>query len=77
MEHLSERQRLAEKLILGLRLSDGIPTAWLEARLEGDDRLRRFVDEWRGRTLLVDAGDRVRLSEAGFLLSDALFVELL
>ena len=76
-EHLSERQRLAERLILGLRLSDGIPTAWLEARLEGDRRLRRFVDEWRARTLLVDLGDRVRLTEAGFLLSDALFVELL
>jgi len=76
-EHLSERQRLAERLILGLRLSDGIPTAWLEARLEDDRRLRRFVDEWRARTLLVDTGDHVRLSEAGFLLSDALFVELL
>jgi oxygen-independent coproporphyrinogen III oxidase len=76
-EHLSERQRLAERLILGLRLSDGIPTAWLEARLEDDRRLRRFVDEWRARTLLVDLGDRVRLTEAGFLLSDALFVELL
>ena len=76
-EHLSERQRLAERLILGLRLSDGIPAAWLEARLEDDGRLRRFIDEWRARTLLVDAGDRVRLSEGGFLVSDALFVELL
>jgi hypothetical protein len=27
--------------------------------------------------LLTDAGARVRLTEAGFLLSDALFVELL
>ena len=76
-EHLSERQRLAERLILGLRLSDGVPAAWLEARLEDDRRLRGFVDEWRARTLLVDAGARVRLSEAGFLVSDALFVELL
>jgi oxygen-independent coproporphyrinogen-3 oxidase len=76
-EHLSERQRLAERLILGLRVSDGIPAAWLQARLEGDERLGRFVGEWRARTLLIDAGDRVRLTETGFLLSDALFVELL
>ena len=76
-EHLSERQRLAERLILGLRISDGIPAALLETRLEGDSRLRRLVDEWRARTLLIDTGDRVRLTEAGFLLSDALFVELL
>jgi len=26
---------------------------------------------------LIDTGDRVRLTETGFLLSDALFVELL
>jgi putative oxygen-independent coproporphyrinogen III oxidase len=76
-EHLSERQRLAEQLILGLRTADGIAAALLESRLDDDSRLRRLVDEWRGRSLLVDADDRVRLTEAGFLLSDALFVELL
>ena len=76
-EHLTERQRLAERLLLGLRTVDGIPAALLESRLDGDARLRRLVDEWRARTLLVDAGGHVRLTEAGFLLSDALFVELL
>jgi oxygen-independent coproporphyrinogen-3 oxidase len=76
-EHLTERQRLAERLLLGLRTVDGIRAALLESRLDGDSRLRRLVDEWRARTLLVDAGDHVRLTEAGFLLSDALFVELL
>jgi oxygen-independent coproporphyrinogen III oxidase len=76
-EHLSDRQRLAERLILGLRTADGVPAALLEARLGRDGRLRDLVDQWRARTLLADAGDRVRLTEAGFLLSDALFVELL
>ena len=76
-EHLSERQRLAERLILGLRTADGVPTALLESRLGGDARLRELVDAWRARAVLVDADDRVRLTEAGFLLSDALFVELL
>ncbi len=76
-EHLSARQRLAERLILGLRTADGIPAEWLEMRLEGDGRLRGLADAWRARMLLTDADDRVRLTEAGFLLSDALFVELL
>jgi oxygen-independent coproporphyrinogen III oxidase len=76
-EHLSERQRLAERLILGLRTADGVPAVLLETRLEGDGRLRDLVDQWRARALLADAADRVRLTEAGFLLSDALFVELL
>jgi len=98
-EELTPRQRLAERLILGLRTADGVPAAWLDARLlcsggrePGSNRgwpargagwlrdaapLRRTVDAWRGERLLTDAGDRVRLTEAGFLLSDALFVELL
>jgi putative oxygen-independent coproporphyrinogen III oxidase len=76
-EHLSEQQRLAERLILGLRTADGVPATLLDSRLAGDSRLRRLVDEWRARALLVDRDGCVRLTEAGFLLSDALFVELL
>jgi len=76
-EQLTPRQRLAERLILGLRTADGVPTAWLEPRLDGERDLRRRIETWRARALLVDTGDRIRLTEAGFLLSDALFVELL
>ena len=76
-EQLSPRQRLAERLILGLRTADGVPAAWLEPRLDGARDLRRRIETWRAQALLVDNGDRVRLTEAGFLLSDALFVELL
>jgi oxygen-independent coproporphyrinogen-3 oxidase len=76
-EHLSPRQRLAEQLILGLRTADGVPATWLEARIDGDPALRRRIETWRDQALLVDRRDRVRLTEAGFLLSDALFVELL
>ena len=76
-EILTPRQRRAERLILGLRTADGVPRAWLEARLAGDAPLAGRVAAWRARGLLGDAADRVRLSEEGFLLSDALFVELL
>ena len=77
VEHLSPRQRLAERLILGLRTADGIPATWLETRIGGDRHLRRRIETWRTQALLVDTGDRIRLTEARFLLSDALFVELL
>ena len=76
-EELSPRQRLAERLLLGLRTADGVPTTWLETRLDGDRGLRQRIEGWRAKALLVDVDDRVRLTEAGFLLSDALFVELL
>jgi oxygen-independent coproporphyrinogen III oxidase len=77
LEELSTRQRLAERLILGLRTADGVPATWLEARLDGAPALRRRIDAWRAEELLVDVGERTRLTEAGFLLSDALFVDLL
>jgi oxygen-independent coproporphyrinogen-3 oxidase len=77
-ETLTPRQRLAERLILGLRLGDGVPAEWLEERVAaGPARLRAVLDAWRERALLVDRDGRVRLTEAGFLLSDALFIELL
>jgi len=77
-ETLTPRQRLAERLILGLRLGDGVPGDWIEERVAvGPGRLRAVLDTWRERGLLIDRDERVRLTEAGFLLSDALFIELL
>ncbi len=77
-ETLTARQRLAERLILGLRTRDGIPGAWVEERIAlGAGRLRGLLDAWKEGGLLVEDGGRVRLTEGGFLLSDALFIELL
>jgi oxygen-independent coproporphyrinogen-3 oxidase len=76
-ERLTPRQRLAERLILGLRTSDGIPAAWLSERAAGDPALQSRLQTWRDEGLLAAAGPRVRLTESGFLLSDALFVHLL
>ena len=76
-ERLTPRQELGERLILGLRTSDGIPAGWLHERLAGDDALGARVAGWREGGLLAEADGRLALTEAGFLLSDALFVELL
>jgi putative oxygen-independent coproporphyrinogen III oxidase len=77
-ETLTPRQRLAERLMLGLRLGDGVPAGWLEERVSlGPARLSATLDAWRERGLLGERDGRVRLTEAGFLLSDALFIELL
>ena len=77
-ETLTPRQRLGERLILGLRMCDGVPLAWIEERLAaGPPRLRVTLDAWRERGLLHEGAGRARLTEAGFLLSDALFIDLL
>lgn len=77
-ETLTPRQRLAERLILGLRLGDGVPAAWLDERAAlGPARLQATLAAWRERGLVVEREGRVCLTEAGFLLSDALFIDLL
>jgi oxygen-independent coproporphyrinogen-3 oxidase len=69
---------VAERLILGLRLREGIPAAWLAERVSLEPgRLPALLGAWRERGLLVEDAGRARLSEEGFLLSDALFVDLL
>ena len=77
-EQVTDRQRLGERLILGLRLSDGVPLTWLEERVALDPhRLPRLLETWQAEGLLRVDDSRTRLTEAGFLLSDAIFVELL
>ena len=77
-EVLTERQALAERLILGLRTSDGVPAERLDERCALErGRLPLVLDAWRERGLLTQRDGRVRLTQAGFLLSDALFTELL
>jgi coproporphyrinogen III oxidase-like Fe-S oxidoreductase len=69
---------MAERLILGLRLRDGVPREWIEERVAAEPgRLRAVLDAWGERGLLVEGEGRLSLTEAGFLLSDALFMELL
>ena len=76
-ERLTPAQRAAERLILGLRTVDGVPTATLAERATGDPGLARTLHDWREMGRLTDAAGRTRLTEAGYLVSDGLFVDLL
>jgi oxygen-independent coproporphyrinogen-3 oxidase len=77
-ETLTPRQRMAERLMLGLRMREGVPARWMEERVAVDgSRLPGVLAAWTERGLLVTEGGRARLTEPGFLLSDALFMELL
>jgi hypothetical protein len=54
-----------------------VPRAVLDSRAAGVPALRRRIDAWFADSLMTTDGERVRLTERGFLVSDALFVELL
>jgi oxygen-independent coproporphyrinogen-3 oxidase len=75
-ERLTPRQRLAERLVLGLRTADGVPAAWLDDRIGTDPHLAQRRQAWRAAGLLEETPERVRLTERGFLLSDTVFAEV-
>jgi oxygen-independent coproporphyrinogen III oxidase len=76
-ERLTAAQALAERLFLGLRTADGVPREVLETRAAATPALRRRFDAWLADGLMEVDAERIRLTERGFLLSDALFVELI
>ena len=69
---LSREERARERIVLGLRLSEGVDAAELESRIaaSGDATLPGDYSAWRGEGLLEEALGRVRLTERGFLLSN-------
>jgi oxygen-independent coproporphyrinogen-3 oxidase len=66
-EVLSDDERTVERLLLGLRLADGVPSTWLEGAR---------VDEFVGEGLAVRSNGTVRLTETGFLLANEAVLEL-
>ena len=75
-ERLTARQVAAERIVLGLRLAEGIPLEWVERHLAdasgGADALARF----EAAGVLVARDGRLALTDRGVLVSDAVFAEL-
>jgi oxygen-independent coproporphyrinogen-3 oxidase len=72
MEEIDEATALAERAILGLRLSDGIDVA-----LAGHPALAPALTWGRSRGLVEDVAGRVRLTRQGRLLANEVFARLL
>ncbi|MHB0834211.1 MAG: radical SAM family heme chaperone HemW [Corynebacterium aurimucosum] len=70
-EQLTEADRHTERIMLGLRLREGIPASWLAPAAE--PVAARFIE----RGLLERAGDRLRVTKAGRLLADGIITDLL
>jgi oxygen-independent coproporphyrinogen-3 oxidase len=65
-------ERARERIVLGLRLAEGVGREELESWIAGaeDDTLPDDYASWREAGLLANSEDRVRLTERGFLLSN-------
>lgn len=76
-ERLAPAQVEGERIVLGLRLAEGIPRAWVEARLAArPGAFERLLARYRAADVLAERGDRLALTDRGVLVSDALFADL-
>ncbi len=79
-EGVDARRALAEWIMLGLRLSEGLDAMRLmeDARAVGStERMGEVIAAHRRGGMLVDEQQRVRLSERGFLFADGVAGELM
>ncbi|HIE10359.1 MAG TPA: radical SAM family heme chaperone HemW [Kiritimatiellae bacterium] len=78
-EHLSSEKRARELLVVALRRSEGVNRGWFRTLTGFDYRqlcapvVRQLCD----LGLLTDQGDRLRLTEKAYFVSDAVFRELI
>ena len=70
-EELGAADRHTERIMLGLRLREGIPASWLAPAAEP------VMADYISRGLLERAGDRLRVTKAGRLLADGIITDLL
>ena len=76
-ERLSPRQVAAERLVLGLRLVDGVPREALERHLaDVPDPPTPGVARYVAAGLMAEREGRVALTDRGVLVSDAIFADL-
>ncbi|MEO8190548.1 MAG: radical SAM family heme chaperone HemW [Acidobacteriota bacterium] len=69
---IDSAEEARERIILGLRLSEGVPEPEVEAWIarDADPQLREDYDSWRAAGLLVYSEGRLRFSEPGYLVSN-------
>lgn len=67
-EVLSDEDKATERVMLGLRLKEGIPAEWVDA----PEAVAKHV-----RAGLLTAGERLAVTDAGRLLADGIIAELL
>jgi oxygen-independent coproporphyrinogen-3 oxidase len=76
-ERLSERQVAAERIVLGLRLTEGIPLQWLERHLaDAPGGAGAALARYEAAGVMAVRDGRLALTDRGVLVSDAIFAEL-
>ncbi|MEM8783872.1 MAG: radical SAM family heme chaperone HemW [Planctomycetota bacterium] len=76
-EHLPPTRRVGERLMLGLRLAQGVRLDWLDERLTAGDDRHLTIAEAEQLGLLQRTGTHLRLTRTGRFVADTVLVRLL
>ena len=78
-QDISKEEQLRESLMLGLRLTEGIAISCLESRYKTnvEESVLNKFNEFTKLGLLETSGNRLRLTEKGFYLSNSVFREII
>ncbi|MFW6033252.1 MAG: coproporphyrinogen-III oxidase family protein, partial [Phycisphaeraceae bacterium] len=76
-EALEPARQVGERLMMGLRVREGVPLGWLEDALPPDDPRWRLIDEFTGHGLIERTDTHLRLTRRGLFLTDAVAEQLL
>jgi len=74
---MTAQDLLEERVMLGLRTSDGVPLAELEHCARDGARLRTLLHRYCGQGLCTLQDDVVRLTPRGYFVSDAMILNIL
>lgn len=71
-EKLTPADEARERIVLGLRLAEGIPRSSVQAAIavSADERLADDYADWLTAGVLIEESEKVRFSEKGFLVSN-------
>ncbi|MEM6854814.1 MAG: radical SAM family heme chaperone HemW [Planctomycetota bacterium] len=76
-ESLPDDERVGERLMLGLRLSDGIDLDWIDEQLPTADRRRETIQEMVNLDMLERTATHLRLTRRGLFVADNVIAKLL
>jgi len=76
VETLTEQQRLMERLMLGLRIKEGLSRHWLQQALTADDERWERIANLQRLGLMERTASRLRLTRAGRHVSDSVIGEV-
>ena len=76
-EALTETQRIGERLMLGLRLREGVDLGFIRDHIDGDAPRAAAIADLRERGYLEYAGDRLRLTDKALPVADAVIAAVL